>query len=143
MSKIVTLRDQIFEGVADYFGSDPAYYDVDGWALADSIISHTEIQKGDLRRYVVSDKFVFEYGVVVFKHRFSINRSLNDYEKTTLSRCIRMGVQYKYYTMACDKLIAEMQVLYKDDVGKLQCFKADLHDYTFEIKNLGNMMCHI
>ena len=61
MSKIVTLRDQIFEGIADFFGCDPAYYDVDGWALADSIISHTEIQKGDLRRYVVSDKFVFEY----------------------------------------------------------------------------------
>ena len=143
MSKIVTLRDQIFEGIADFFGCDPAYYDVGGWALADSIISHTEIQKGDLRRYVVSDNFVFEYGVVVFKHRFSINRSLNDYEETTLSKCIRMGVVYKYYTMACDKLIAEMQVLYKDDMGKLQCFKADLHDYTFEIKNLGNMMCHI
>ena len=71
--------------------------------------------------------FTFEYGIVTFKHRFSINRSLDDYEETTLNKCIRIGLEYKYYTMACDKLIAELQILYKDENDKLQCLKADLH----------------
>ena len=43
-------------------------------------------------------EFVFDYGIVTYKHRFSINRSLDDYEETTLNRCIRMGIQYKYKT---------------------------------------------
>lgn len=83
--------------------------------------------------------FTFDYGIVVFKHRFSIKRSLDDYEETTLDKCIRMGVEYKYYTMARDKLIAEMQILYKDEDGRLQCLCKDLHDFTFEIKHKGDM----
>lgn len=83
--------------------------------------------------------FVFDYGVVVYKHRFSFKRSLNDYEETTLNKCIRMGVVYKYKTMGCDKLIAEMQIIYKDENDKLHCLCEDLHDYTFEIKHKGDM----
>ena len=86
-----------------------------------------------------NDKFVFDYGVVVYKHRFSIHRSLNDYEEITLNKCIRMGVVYKYKTMACDKLIAEMQILYKDENGNVHCLCEDLHEYTFEIKHKGDM----
>ena len=67
------------------------------------------------------ENFTFDYGVVIYKHRFSINRSLDDYKKTTLNKCIRMGIEYKYKTVACDKLIAEMQILYKDENNKLQC----------------------
>ena len=85
----------------------------------------------------------FDYGVVVYKHRFSINRSLNDYEETTLNKCIRMGIAYKYKTMACDKLIAEMQIVHKDENDKLKCVCLDLHDWTFAIKHLGNMMCNL
>ena len=87
--------------------------------------------------------FTFDYGIVVYKHRFSINRSLDDYKETTLNKCIRMGIEYKYKTIACDKLIAEMQILYKDENNKLQCLCLDLHDWTFEIKHIGNMQCHI
>lgn len=83
--------------------------------------------------------FVFDYGIVEYQHRFSITRSLDDYEVTTLNKCIRMGIQYKYYTMACDKLIAEMQITYKDENNKLHCFTADLHDFTFSIKHKGDM----
>ena len=83
--------------------------------------------------------FVFDYGVVTYKHRFSINRSLDDYEETTLTKYIRMGIQYIYKTMACDKLIAEMQIIYKDEQGKLHCLCEDLHEYTFTIKHQGNM----
>lgn len=86
-----------------------------------------------------NDKFIFDYGVVVYKHRFSINRSLDDYQETTLNKCIRMGVVYKYKTVACDKLIAEMQIVYKDENDKVQCLCEDLHDYTFEIKHKGDM----
>ncbi len=85
----------------------------------------------------------FDYGIVTYKHRFSINRSLDDYEETTLNKCIRMGIEYKYKTVACDKLIAEMQIVYKDENDKLQCLCLDLRDWTFAIKNLGHMMCNL
>ena len=92
---------------------------------------------------VTDGEFTFEYGIVVFKHRFSVNRSLNDYEETVLNKCIRIGLEFKYYTMACDKLIAELQIVYKDDDNKLQCLKKDLHEWTFEIKHKGNMQISI
>ena len=85
----------------------------------------------------------FDYGIVIYKHRFSINRSLDDYGETILNKCIRMGIEYKYKTMACDKLIAEMQVLHRDENGKLQCLCLDLHDWTFSIKHIGNMQCNL
>lgn len=93
--------------------------------------------------YVVDGDFKFEYGIVVYKHRFSLNRSLDDYKETTLNKCIRMGIQYKYKTVACDKLIAEMQIVYKDENNKLRCLCEDLHEYTFEIKHKGNMQINI
>lgn len=85
----------------------------------------------------------FDYGIVTYKHRFSINRSLDDYEETTLNKCIRTGIEHKYKTMACDKLVTEMQIVYKDENDKLQCLCLDLHDWTFTIKHLGDMMCNL
>ena len=41
--------------------------------------------------------------------------------------------------MAKDKLIAKMQILYKDENDKLHCLCEDLHEYTFEIKHKGDM----
>lgn len=82
----------------------------------------------------------FDYGIVTYKHRFSINRSLDDYDETILNKCIRMGVEYKYKTMARDNLIAEMQIVYRDEFGKLHCLCEDLRDYTFSIKHKGDMM---
>ena len=97
-------------------------------------------KKDDIRiKKVIQDNFTFEYGIVVFKHRFSINRSLDDYEETILDRCIRIGIEHKYYTMAHDKLITELQIVYKDENNKLQCLKKDLKEWTFEIKHKGNM----
>ena len=104
------------------------------------------MDKNEIQKHIVKatdGNFTFEYGIVIYKHRFSINRSLNDYEETMLNRCIRMGVQYMYKTMARDKLIAEIQIVYKDDNGKLQCFKGDLHEWTFEIKHKGDMMINL
>ena len=54
-----------------------------------------------------------------------------------------MGLVYKYKTMAHDKLIAEMQILYKDKNNKPQCLCLDLHDFTFEIKHKGNMLVQL
>lgn len=85
----------------------------------------------------------FDYGVVIYKHRFSINRSLNDYVETTLNKCICMGLVYKYKTMACDKLIAEMQIVYKDVNNKLQCLCLDLQDWSFKIEHKGNMLVEL
>lgn len=85
----------------------------------------------------------FDYGIVVYKHRFSIKRSLDDYEEITLNKCIRMGIEYKYKTVACDKLIAEMQIIYRDENNKTHCLCLDLHDWTFNIKHIGNMMCNL
>lgn len=85
----------------------------------------------------------FDYGIVIYKHRFSIDRSLNDYTETILKKCIRMGLVYKYKTMARDKLIAEMQVLYRDENNKCQCLCLDLHDWTFKIQHKGDMSVEI
>ena len=79
------------------------------------------------------DNFTFDYGIVIYKHRFSIHRSLEDYKKTILNKCMRMGIEYKYKTVACDKLIAEMQILYKDENNKLQCLCLDLYSMPIRI----------
>lgn len=83
--------------------------------------------------------FKCEYGIVSYKHRFSINRSLDDYEEITLDKCIRMSIEHKYKTVACDKLITEMQILHRDENDNVRCLCLDLNDYTFEIKHKGDM----
>lgn len=85
----------------------------------------------------------FDYGVVTYEHRFSLDRSLADYVETTLNKCIRMGLVYNYKTMAYDKLIAEMQIVYKDVNDKLQCLCLDLQDWTFKIEHKGNMLVEL
>ena len=87
----------------------------------------------------LTDVDSFEYGIIIYKHRFSIKRSLDDYKETVIMKGIRMGVQHLYKTVACDKLVTEMQILYKDEDGKVQCLKKDLEDWTFEIVHKGNM----
>ena len=82
----------------------------------------------------------FDYGLVTFKHRFSIDRPVNDYAETTLNRCIRMGIEFKIFG---GQPIAEMQVVYKDVNEKLQCLCLNLHDWTFSILHLGDMQCNI
>ena len=104
-------------------------------------MNKNEIQKHIIR--ATDGDFTFEYGIVIYKHRFSINRSLDDYKETMLNKCISMGIQHKYYTMACDKLIAEVQILYKDEYNRLQCTALDLHDWTFKIVHLGDMKVHL
>ena len=85
----------------------------------------------------------FDYGIVVYKHRFNLSRSLDDYYETPINKCIRMGVELKYKTMDCDKLVYEMQIVYKDENDKLQCLCLDLHDWTIAIKHIGDMQCNI
>lgn len=86
---------------------------------------------------------MFDYGVVVYKHRFSINRSLYDYEEITLNKVIRIGLQLLYKTAVCDKLVYELQILHRTDDETVECLKLDLHDYTVSIKHVGHMMCNI
>lgn len=78
----------------------------------------------------------FDYGIVVYKHRFNLSRSLDDYEETTLNKCIRMGVEL-------NKTMAYVQIVYKDENDKLQFLCLDLHDWTIAIKHIGNMRCNI
>ena len=102
------------------------------------------IDKSDLNiKKVTRGDFTFEQGIVVYRHRFSINRSLDDYEETVLDKCIRIGLEFKYYTMAKNKLIPELQVIYKDENDKLHCLKKDLHEWSFEIKHIGNMQINL
>ena len=54
-----------------------------------------------------------------------------------------MGLVYYYKTMACDKLIAEMQIVYKDLNNKLQCLCLDLYDWSFKIEHKGNMLVEL
>lgn len=85
----------------------------------------------------------FDYGIITYKHRFSINRSLDDYEETRLTKCLSMSIQYLYKTVACDKLIAEMQILYRDENNKSHCLCLDLHEYTFIVEHKGDMKIHL
>ena len=88
-------------------------------------------------------EFKFDYGIITFKHRFNMTRSLDDYEEITLSRCIGTSLQLKYKTVACDELMYEIQIVYKDENDVLQCKCLDLKDWTFNIKHIGNMQCNI
>lgn len=125
---------------------------VDEWgAVIETALCNTQFSKEEQFNFCPvcgrdlsnENEFKFDYGVVTYKHRFSLNRSLDDYEEITLNKCIRMGVQYKYKTVACDKLIAEMQIIYKDENDKLHCLCEDLHDFTFSIEHKGNMQINL
>lgn len=83
----------------------------------------------------------FKYGVVVCQHRFSINRSLDDYEEIWLNKCIYIGLELKYKTMACDELVYEVQIVYRDNENKTHCHCLDLRDWTISIEYLGDMKC--
>lgn len=91
----------------------------------------------------LTDNDSFEYGIIIYKHRFTIKRSLDDYEETVLMKCLSMGVYHLYKTMAKDKLVTEMQILYKDENNELQCLQKDLEDWTFEVVHKGNMRIYL
>lgn len=99
---------------------------------------------GDIKVVTLNaDNFKFEYGYIVYERRFTLDLPLDAYVETALNKCIRMGIEYKYKTVACDKLIAEMQILYRDEFDKVQCLCLDLHDYTFTILHKGDMTIKI
>lgn len=126
------MKDKLSNLIQNAVGGCAKY-----WA---DLIADKLIAEGVIVPNKVTDKdFTFEHGIVVYKHRFSINRSLDDYEETTLNKCLSMSIQHKYYTVACDKLIAEVQILYKDENNKLQCLCKDLKEYTFKIIHKGDM----
>lgn len=85
-------------------------------------------------------EFKFDYGIIVYKYRFSISRPLSDYKEIELTKCIRMGLEFKYKTMAKDDLVPEIQIIYKDENNQPQCLCADLREFHFEIKHKGDMM---
>ena len=85
----------------------------------------------------------FDYGIVVYKHRFNLTRSLDDYVETILNKVIRIGLVYKYKLYGWKELFAEMQILYRDENNVCQCLCLDLHDYTFVIKHKGDMMIEL
>lgn len=81
----------------------------------------------------------FDYGIIEYKHRFSVNRSLDDYAVTRLEKCITVYLGLVYKTMACDKLVYELQIIYRDENFKSQCLKLDLHDWQITVKYKGDM----
>ena len=135
------MKKKIIGIINNFFGVDAAYFDIDAPALAQHLIENNCYYVAPPENTItVKDKnFSFEYGIVTYKHRFSINRSLDDYKETTLNKCIRIGLVLKYYTMAKNKLIHELQILYKDENNELQCVCLDLKEYTVTIKHKGNM----
>ena len=83
--------------------------------------------------------FTFDYGEIVIKPRFSISRAIDDYPVTVLLNCISVSLVYCYKTMACDKLIAEIQIIYRVSPSSTALYKFDLHDYSFEVVKKGDM----
>lgn len=81
----------------------------------------------------------FDYGVIEYKHRFTLNRSLDDYEVTRIEKCISVSLWRGYKTMAHDKLVNEFQILYRDKNHKTQILKLDLDDWKISLVYKGNM----
>lgn len=96
-----------------------------------------------LKKYLNNVDDDYDYGIISYKHRFSMNRSLDDYEVTTLHKCIRTSLELKYKNMKKDELIYEFQILYKDIEDRLQCVTLNLHDYTIDVEHKGDMQLHI
>ena len=136
------MKNKIVEIINNYFGTEAAYYDVYAPEFAQHLIENNVYYVAPPEDTItVQDKnFSFEYGIVTYEHRFSISRPLSDYEETTLNKCIRIGLELKYKTMKKDKLIYELQIVYKDENNKLQCACLDLEEYHVVIKHKGNMM---
>ena len=116
------MNKKIIGIINNFFGVDAAYFDVDAPALAQHLIENNcyYVAPQEDTITVQDDSFKFEYGIITYEHRFSINRSLDDYEEITLNRCIRIGLELKYKTMAKDKLVHELQIVYKDENNKLE-----------------------
>lgn len=83
----------------------------------------------------------FDYGIVVFKRRFNITASPEEYTGTVLERCIRLGIEYKYTALDGGRVYAQMQILCRDDTGNPQCICLDMRDWSFRIEHLGDMQC--
>lgn len=81
----------------------------------------------------------FDYGLITYKHRFTINRSLDDYEVHTLGNVISLSLWRGYKTMAKDKLITEFVIIYRDDEHKTQQLHLDQADWTVIVTYKGDM----
>lgn len=92
-------------------------------------------------KLVTDAKFTFIYGRVIVGHRLHVNRPII-HDKLVLDRCIRMGIEHKVRNMAGDDYY-EVQIVYKDDNGKLQCGKYDLEYYDVTIEFQGDMQVHL
>ena len=85
----------------------------------------------------------YDYGIITYKPRFTVCNSSKDFKETTLNKCIRVSIEHKYKTMAKDKLITEIQIVYKDEEDNLHCLCEDLEKVIFNIKHKGDMMLHL
>ena len=92
-------------------------------------------------KLVTESTFTFIYGKVIVGHRLHVNRPII-HDKLVLDKCIRMGIQHKVRNMAGDDYY-EVQILYKDDNGKVQCGKYDLEYYDVTIEFQGDMQIHL
>lgn len=84
---------------------------------------------------------MFNYGIVVYKHRFSINRSPNDYEETTLDKCVMLGLEWK--SNGTESWFETHIVYRKDDNNKPEIVKLKLEDFTVKIIHKGDMSINI
>lgn len=86
------------------------------------------------------EEFKFDYGIITYKHRFSINRSLDDYEETMITKCIMLGLEWKSNWK--DSWF-EFQIIYKDAKNKNQIKILKLEDWTVNIIHKGDMSINI
>ena len=92
---------------------------------------------------MTNSQFEFDYGIITYKHRFNLTRALTDYKEFTLDKCIRTGINHYYKNMKKDKLITELQIVYKDENNNLNCLKLDLEEWTVSIIHVGDMQCNL
>lgn len=126
--------EEIKDTIDSLYGADCAYFGVDGLGIA-SALYEAGYRKPSQPVIRASDDsgFEFEYGIVHVHQRNVIHG-----EEKKIDRGIRMDFVKK---VKCVSGIAfwEVQIVYKDEEGKLHCDCMNLDEWRIEIKHQGNM----
>lgn len=87
-------------------------------------------------------EFKFNYGVVIYKHRFTINRSLDDYEEIKLDKCIMLELAWKSNINGTESWF-ETHIVYKDENNKPQIVKLKIEEYVVKVIHKGDMSINL
>ncbi len=90
----------------------------------------------------MENRFKFDYGIIEYKHRFNMTRSLDDYETTVLEKCVSVSLSHKS-NINGTKSWFETHIIYKDTNNSPEILKLKIEDFIVKIKHMGDMSVSI